>query len=138
MCKAQKDNRVSLGSRLLSDLRILFANAGNPEALHTETIITRLCAGPQHGLEDDAPWNQLRGEPLRVRGLASLLKPICNQPAEGQCWRPKSPRIPPCRSLGCLGSLPPSDVRISGTSGIHRVTGNEVPVSDSGSSAHVG
>jgi hypothetical protein len=75
MCQAQKGNRVSLGIRLLSDLRILFANAGNPEALHTETIITRLCAGLKFGLEDDAPWNQLRGEPLGVRGLASLLKP---------------------------------------------------------------
>jgi hypothetical protein len=30
MCQAQKGNRVSLGIRLLSDLRILFANAGNP------------------------------------------------------------------------------------------------------------
>ena len=75
MCQAQKGNRVSLGIRLLSDLRILFANAGNPDALHTETIITRLCAGTQYGLEDDAPWNRLRGEPLGVRGLASLLKP---------------------------------------------------------------
>jgi hypothetical protein len=75
MCAASQDNRASLGVRLLSDLRIIFAAAGDPEALHTETILTRLCAGSEYGLEDDAPWSELHGKPLGVRGLASMLKP---------------------------------------------------------------
>jgi hypothetical protein len=74
MAKASQDNRISLSVRLLSDLRILFAGAGDPEALHTETILARLCDGPKYGLEDDAPWNELYGKPLGVRGLASMLK----------------------------------------------------------------
>jgi hypothetical protein len=82
MCKAAQDNRVSLGIRLLSDLRILFAAAGNPEALHTETLLTRLCDGPKHGLEDDAPWNELHGKPLGVRGLANFLKKYSVNPTK--------------------------------------------------------
>jgi hypothetical protein len=75
MCAASQDNRASLGVRLLSDLKIIFTGAGDPEALHTEVILHWLWAGPDHGLEDDAPWNELHGKPLGVRGLASLLKP---------------------------------------------------------------
>jgi hypothetical protein len=71
---SSQDNRVSLGVRLLADMRIIFGNAGNPQALHTETILSRLCSGPQHGLDDDAPWNEMYGKPLGVRGLASMLK----------------------------------------------------------------
>jgi len=75
MCKASQDQRSTLGVRLLSDIRIIFANAGFPDALHTEIILTLLCAGPESGLEDDAPWSELHGKPLGVRGLASMLKP---------------------------------------------------------------
>ncbi len=75
MCRASQDNRVSLRMRLLSDIRKIFAKAGYPDALHTETILTRLCGGPDFCLDDDAPWNELHGKPLGVRGLASMLKP---------------------------------------------------------------
>lgn len=75
MCKASQGNRVSLGIRLLSDIRRIFVATGNPDALHTETILARLCGGPDSGLDDDAPWNDLHGKPLGVRGLAAMLKP---------------------------------------------------------------
>jgi len=68
--KVSQDRRASLGVRLLSDLRILF---GDKDAMHTETILEKLVAGD--GLDDDAPWAELRGKPLAVRGLASMLKP---------------------------------------------------------------
>jgi Protein of unknown function (DUF3631) len=71
---SSQDNRVSLSVRLLGDMRIIFGHAGDPEALHTETILTRLCSGTQHGLADDAPWSEMYGKPLGVRGLASMLK----------------------------------------------------------------
>jgi hypothetical protein len=68
---APQAQRVSLGVRLLADLRMIFAEAN---ALSTETILARLCDGERHGLEADAPWNELHGKPLSVRGLASMLK----------------------------------------------------------------
>lgn len=74
MCKASQDRSQSLRVRLLADLRILFTTAGDPEAMHTKTIIERLCDGQPYGLDDDAPWNEIYGKPLSVRGLASMLK----------------------------------------------------------------
>lgn len=68
---AAQDRRVSLGIRLLADLRIIF---GDATALHTETILERLCNGEHWGLDADAPWGELHGKPLGVRGLASMLK----------------------------------------------------------------
>lgn len=70
LCKVAEDRRASLGIRLLADLRIIF---GDQDAMHTETIIEGLVAGA--GLEPDAPWSELRGKPIGVRGLASMLKP---------------------------------------------------------------
>lgn len=70
LCKVAEDRRVSLGIRLLSDLQIMF---DDNDAMHTETILERLHNGD--GLDDDAPWGDLRGKPLSVRGLASMLKP---------------------------------------------------------------
>ena len=72
LCEVAKDRRVSLGVRLLTDLQIIF---GDTEALHTETIIERLVNPDAHGLDPDAPWAELHGKPISVRGLASLLKP---------------------------------------------------------------
>ncbi len=72
LCRSALDRRVSLGVRLLSDLRIIF---GTAEAMHTETILTRLHGGESEGLAADAPWADLHGKPLGVRGLAGLLKP---------------------------------------------------------------
>lgn len=74
LCKAANDRRLSLGVRLLSDIRKLFDHHGDPDALHTEVILAQLCAGPEYGLDDDAPWSDLRGKPLGVRGLATMLK----------------------------------------------------------------
>lgn len=68
---APQGRRVSLGVRLLADLRTIF---GDANALSTETILARLCDGEKHGLEADAPWNEMHGRPLSVRGLASMLK----------------------------------------------------------------
>jgi hypothetical protein len=71
MCKGSQDARVSLGVRLLSDLRVIF---GAADAMTTEDILAKLCAGTESGLDADAPWNELHGKPLGVRGLASMLK----------------------------------------------------------------
>jgi len=71
LCAVAADRRATLGVRLLSDLRIIF---GEADALHTETILDRLHHGEQHGLDADAPWNDLHGRPLAERGLASMLK----------------------------------------------------------------
>ena len=70
LCKVAEDRRVSLGIRLLSDLRVIF---GEADALHTETILEALHQGK--GLDPDAPWGELQGKPLSVRGLANILKP---------------------------------------------------------------
>lgn len=69
MCRAAQDRTVSLGIRLLSDLRTIFKDA---DALHTATILERLTSGED--LDADAPWSDLRGKPLSVRGLANMLK----------------------------------------------------------------
>jgi hypothetical protein len=71
MCKRSQDSRVSLGVRLLADLRTIF---GAADAMTTEDILARLCSGTEAGLDADAPWNELHGKPLGVRGLASMLK----------------------------------------------------------------
>lgn len=56
---------ASLGVRLLGDLRDIFSTE---EALATEEILVAL-----HKLEE-APWGNLRGQPLDARGLARLLR----------------------------------------------------------------
>ena len=62
---ASKAGTPSLGVRLLSDLRDIFAN---DDQLPTSVILERLCA------LDDAPWGDLKGKPLDPRGLAQRLK----------------------------------------------------------------
>lgn len=79
LCKVAEDRRVSLGVRLLGDLRIVF---GDAVALHTETIVERLIDGERHGLEADAPWADLRGKPLGKRGLASMLQRYSVRPTK--------------------------------------------------------
>lgn len=71
LVRVAQDRRVTLGIRLLADLRTIFVDA---DALHTRTILDRLCNGDLHGLEPDAPWGDLHGKPLTERGLASMLK----------------------------------------------------------------
>ena len=68
LCKVAQDRRASLGVRLLSDLRIIF---GKSDAMHSDTIIRMLVDGD--ALEADAPWSDLRGKSLTVRGLARML-----------------------------------------------------------------
>jgi hypothetical protein len=71
LCKVAQDRRVTIGIRLLADLRTIF---GDADALHTRTILERLIDAERHGLEADAPWGDLHGKPLNERGLASMLK----------------------------------------------------------------
>jgi hypothetical protein len=59
-----RQSTPSLGIRLLSDVRAIFADR---EALSTEIILAGLIAMPE------APWGNLKGEPLSARGLASML-----------------------------------------------------------------
>jgi hypothetical protein len=71
LCKVAQDRKVTLGIRLLADLRTIF---GEADALHTRTILDRLCNPGGHGLDADAPWGDLHGKALGERGLASMLK----------------------------------------------------------------
>jgi hypothetical protein len=80
LCKVASDRRASLSVRLLSDLRIIFEKAGQPEAIHTETLIERLTNGDEYGLEADAPWGDLHGKALGKRGLASMLSKYSVRP----------------------------------------------------------
>jgi hypothetical protein len=59
----------TFGVRLLSDVRQVWVDAGDPVNMSTEQILQRLNA------LDDAPWAELRGAPLNPRGLARILKP---------------------------------------------------------------
>lgn len=58
---------VSLGLRLLADLRDLFSTE-KTDRLSTDTILEKL-----NGM-DESPWGNLRGKPLDARGLARRLK----------------------------------------------------------------
>ncbi len=71
LCNVAADRKVSLGIRLLADLRVVF---GTSDALHTETILHRLTHGDYFGLDADAPWSDLGGKPIGDRRLASMLK----------------------------------------------------------------
>jgi hypothetical protein len=70
LCAVAQDRTVTLGIRLLSDLRLVF---GVERQLSTAVALDRLRAG--HGLDEDAPWNDLYGEGLNARKLAQMLKP---------------------------------------------------------------
>ncbi|HVI57729.1 MAG TPA: DUF3631 domain-containing protein [Luteimonas sp.] len=65
VAESKEGGGVSLGVRLLHDLRSVFRDA---EALSTETILGRL-----HDI-DDAPWGDLKGKSLDSRGLSWRLK----------------------------------------------------------------
>lgn len=66
LVKSTRDATISLGVRLLTDCKTVF---DEPDAMHTEDLLAAL-----HNL-DNAPWGDLRGEPLTARGLARLLGP---------------------------------------------------------------
>jgi Protein of unknown function (DUF3631) len=69
------DRGISLGIRLLADLRDIF---GGARAMTTEDILTRL-----HAL-DAAPWADIKGAgiPLDARGLSRLLDPYDIEPTK--------------------------------------------------------
>jgi hypothetical protein len=60
------DRGISLGVRLLADLRGIFAGQ---RVMTTEDILTRLRS------VDAAPWADIKGQPLDARALARLLAP---------------------------------------------------------------
>jgi len=64
LVKENADRGISLGVRLLADLRTIFDGA---RAIPTEDILSRL-----HSL-DAAPWAELRGQPIDARALSRLL-----------------------------------------------------------------
>ena len=63
---ASQEEEMSLGIRLLTDLRTVFEFE---HELTSKTIIDRLIALPE------SPWGDLRGKPLDERKLARLLRP---------------------------------------------------------------
>lgn len=63
---ASTDRTVTLGVRLLGDLRHMF---GDKDSMSTDEIIKSLCA------IEEAPWSDLRGKAIDSRGLAMRLKP---------------------------------------------------------------
>jgi hypothetical protein len=66
-----KESSPSLGVRLLSDLRIVFADR---DKMLTDDILGKL-----HAL-DDAPWGDLGGKPLSGLRLSRLLHPYGIKP----------------------------------------------------------
>jgi hypothetical protein len=84
LCKAAEDRRVSLGIRLLGDLRKIF---GESTAMTSKSILEEL-SNEDSPLDDDAPWANLRGNPIDSRKLATLLKPYgirsCKVKIEGK------------------------------------------------------
>jgi hypothetical protein len=60
-----RDKEISLGVKLLADLRTVF---GNSDTKRTAEILADLCA------MEEAPWGDIKGKPLDARGLARQLK----------------------------------------------------------------
>lgn len=77
LCSSAQDRQVSLGIRLLGDLKKIFDGRGGEEIserLSTAFILDMLVS--EHlGLDDDAPWGDMYGKPIDSRKLANLLKP---------------------------------------------------------------
>ncbi|UHQ19186.1 DUF3631 domain-containing protein [Lysobacter sp. KIS68-7] len=70
---------VTLGVRLLADIRLVFATA---DFLPTAELLARLTGEASYGRDgagdelslNDAPWADLKGAPLDARGLARMLR----------------------------------------------------------------
>lgn len=60
-----KVSTPSLGIRLLADIRSVF---GDSLQMSSEQLVTELCS------MDEAPWAEIRGNPLNKRGLAQRLR----------------------------------------------------------------
>ena len=73
LIKAADDRQLSLGIRLLEDLRTLFTRS-EQRKLSTAYLIEQLQSA-HSGLDDDAPWEDLYGCGINARKLAELLRP---------------------------------------------------------------
>jgi Protein of unknown function (DUF3631) len=71
-----KRNPVSLGLRLLTDIRLIFKDRDYAEGMRTVDLIPALLA------LEDAPWSSLRRGPLEASYLAKLLRPYQIQPEQ--------------------------------------------------------
>ena len=72
---ADAEDETGAREKLLADLRQVFADAGDPEAMATNQILKALRA------MEGRPWSEWkRGQPLSPRGLADLLKPFNVRP----------------------------------------------------------
>ncbi len=60
----------SQGVLLLSDIRDIFAERGDPDKITTTNLIRSLLA------LEEAPWGDLKGKPLDARKLSRLLRPF--------------------------------------------------------------
>lgn len=75
---AKANDKGSIGIRLLTDLRTVFAGA---DRLPTAVALDRLCA------LDESPWADMDGKPLDSRGLAKRLREYVtadNQPIKAR------------------------------------------------------
>lgn len=70
--RSDESDETGVREQLLADLRVVFEEAGNPEALPTQKILKAL-----HQLES-RPWSEWgrSNQPLTARGLSSLLTPF--------------------------------------------------------------
>ncbi|MDJ0341940.1 DUF3631 domain-containing protein [Streptomyces sp. H10-C2] len=66
--EAGQDQENGLKTRILADIRTVFAGCGNPEALHTRDLLDRLCA------DTEAPWAEYGNGGPGTRGLQILLR----------------------------------------------------------------
>ncbi|MCH8346671.1 MAG: DUF3631 domain-containing protein [Chloroflexi bacterium] len=64
----------SQGVLLLSNIRDIFAERGDPDKITTANLIRSLLA------LEEAPWGDLKGKPLDARGLSQLLRPFTIKP----------------------------------------------------------
>lgn len=69
-----RDRDGSRGVQLLADLRVIFSDHPDAQALPTATVLEALTA------LDESPWGDIRGKQLDPRGLAKLLRPYDVRP----------------------------------------------------------
>jgi Protein of unknown function (DUF3631) len=62
------DQEAGLTTRVLADLRAVFAACGDPDVLPTEQLLAALNA------DSEAPWREYGSHGLTARGLQLLLK----------------------------------------------------------------
>ncbi|WP_413800932.1 DUF3631 domain-containing protein [Streptomyces iranensis] len=73
--EADQDEETALKTRLLRDIRHIFAKEGNPEALRTHDLIAALRSDPE------APWAEHGTNGLNAYHLANLLRDFDIKPA---------------------------------------------------------